>query len=96
MIAYSIDDFLSTFYIPFPNYVKIDVDGIEHQIILGAQKTLSDKRLFSILIELDNGRIDYSQTIRIIENAGFRMISKHQISQDPVKGSELANYIFSK
>ena len=96
MIAYSIDDFLSTFDIPFPNYVKIDVDGIEHQIILGAQKTLSDKRLFSILIELDNGRSDYNQTIKIIEESGFNMISKHQIYQDPVKGSELANYIFCK
>ena len=96
MIAYSIDDFLSTFDIPFPNYVKIDVDGIEHQIILGAQKTLSDKRLFSILIELDNGRIDYSQTIKIIENAGFRLFSKHQLFLDPVTGTELANYIFSK
>ena len=49
MISYSIDNFLSTFDIPFPNYLKIDVDGIEHQIC-----------------------------------------------QDPVKGSELANYIFSK
>jgi len=96
MISYSIDDFLSTFDIPFPNYIKIDVDGIEHKIILGAQKSLSDNRLFSILIELDNGRIDYSQTITIIENAGFSMISKHQICLDPGKGSELANYIFSK
>jgi hypothetical protein len=96
MIAYSIDDFLFKFDIPFPNYIKIDVDGVEHEIILGAQKTLSDERLFSILIELDNGRIDYSQTISIIEKAGFKMISKHQIYRDPMKGSELANYIFSK
>ena len=87
---------MSKFDIPFPNYIKIDVDGIEHHIILGAQKTLSDERLFSILIELDNGRIDYSQTITIIENAEFSMISKHKICQDPVKGSEFPNYIFSK
>ena len=96
MIAYSIDDFLSTFDIPFPNYIKIDVDGIEHQIILGAQKTLSNERLVSILIELDNGRIDYSQTIEIIEKSGFSMISKHQLLLDPVTGTELANYIFCK
>jgi len=96
MIAYSIDDFLDTFNIPFPNYIKIDVDGIEHQIILGAQKTLSDRRLLSILIELNNGRSDYSQTIEIIEKCGFIMDSKHPIYIDPVGGSELANYIFSK
>ena len=96
MIAYSIDDFLATFDVPFPNYIKIDVDGIEHQIILGAQKTLSDERLSSILIELDTGREDYPQTIEIIESSGFKMISKHQILENVEKGSELANYIFSK
>ena len=96
MISYSIDNFLSTFDIPFPNYVKIDVDGIEHQIILGAQKTLSDERLFSILIELDNGRSNFPNTIEFIEKSGFKMISKHPICLDPEKGSELANYIFSK
>jgi len=96
MIAYSIDDFLATFDVPFPNYIKIDVDGIEHQIILGAQKTLSDERLSSILIELDTGRDDYPQTIEIIESSGFKMISKHQLLENVEKGSELANYIFSK
>ena len=36
-----------------PNHIKIDVDGIEPEIIDGANLILSDPRLKSIMIELD-------------------------------------------
>jgi hypothetical protein len=38
----------------------------------------------------------FPQTIEIIESSRFKMISKHQILENVEKGSELANYIFSK
>ncbi|MBL7086539.1 MAG: FkbM family methyltransferase [Candidatus Cloacimonetes bacterium] len=96
MIAFSIDDFISSFDIPFPNYIKIDVDGIEHQIISGAKKTLRNKQLFSILIELDSGRPDYNSTIEILESCGFIRKEKHSIFRDINSQKDLANYIFEK
>jgi FkbM family methyltransferase len=45
MIGYSIDEFIERFQVRFPNHMKIDVDGIEPQIIAGARKTISDSRL---------------------------------------------------
>jgi len=74
MIGFSIDDFIKQFNPPFPNHIKIDVDGIENKIINGAKNTLPDKRLKSLLVELDSDREQYtSSIIRIIENAGLKL-----------------------
>jgi FkbM family methyltransferase len=51
-LGYSLDDFLQVFSLPFPNHIKIDVDGIQDSLITGARETLCDPRLKSAMIEL--------------------------------------------
>ena len=41
---------------PFPDHIKIDVDGIENKIIEGGSKTLRNPQLKSILIEINSNR----------------------------------------
>ena len=41
---------------PFPDHIKIDVDGIENKIIEGGSKTLKNPQLKSILIEINSNR----------------------------------------
>jgi FkbM family methyltransferase len=53
-IGYSVDDFVRTYKVPFPNHIKIDVDGIEARIIAGAKMTLQDLRLKSVLVEINS------------------------------------------
>jgi len=48
----SLDDLTGRFALPFPAHVKIDVDGIEEQIVQGAARMLSDPRLRSVLVEV--------------------------------------------
>ena len=36
-----------------PDYIKIDVDGIEHLILEGGKETLKNKKIKSILIEIN-------------------------------------------
>jgi FkbM family methyltransferase len=77
MIGYSIDNLIQLFNPPFPNHLKIDVDGIEDRVITGAAKTLADARLKSISIELDAGRPEHTDNIvRAIENGGLRFEKK--------------------
>ena len=95
MIGYSLDQFVENFNPKFPNHLKIDVDGIEHLIIEGAKNTLQDKRLKSILIELDLQQDQYSQQIKTqIEQAGFELKTQQDIEMH--NGYKIANCIFKR
>ena len=59
-----------------PNHLKIDVDGNEHLILIGAKKLLTNKNLKSILIELDEKRKDYESSRFLIEQSGFKLAEK--------------------
>ncbi len=95
MIGFAIDDFIAQFNPPFPNYLKIDVDGLEPQILQGARTTLRDPRLRSLLVELDVKHESKNRsTLALLEEGGFRFVSN-----GPTQGSggELAaNYLFQR
>jgi len=52
-VGFSVDEFRRLFDLPAPNYLKIDVDGVEQQILTGAKQTLQDPTLRSVLVELE-------------------------------------------
>lgn len=53
-VGFSIDDFADIFSPPMPTHMKIDVDGLEPEIIEGGQRVLSEY-VQSILIEVLDG-----------------------------------------
>lgn len=76
MIGFSIDDFISQFHPPFPNYLKIDVDGLELVILQGARNTLHDSRLRSLLVELSLSNNDEREhAISYLQQCGFKLKS---------------------
>jgi FkbM family methyltransferase len=52
MLGVTLDDLVGQFGLPFPNHIKIDVDGIEDQIVYGAERVLDDPRLRTVLVEV--------------------------------------------
>jgi len=96
MISFSIDDFIRNYHVPVPNHIKIDVDGIEDKIISGAQKTLSDKKLKSVLVELDENQVEYNKgIIDILEKSGLFLVSKkHSPMFDSGHFSSMYNCVF--
>ena len=52
-VGFSIDDFVATFAPPLPTHVKIDVDGIEAEILRGGRKTLSAPSVRSMIVEIE-------------------------------------------
>ena len=97
MVGYTIDEFVASFAPPFPNHLKIDVDGIEDKVIEGARETLSDKRVRSVLVELDESRENHSETIRILRSAGLQMREKsHPPEFDNSAFADQYNFIFSR
>jgi FkbM family methyltransferase len=70
--AYTIDDFIRQFAPPFPNHLKIDVDGLELAILSGARATLLDSRLQSVLVELSlTEEEETRRAVSILGEAGF-------------------------
>ena len=87
-ISYTIDDILLNFSIPFPNYIKIDVDGFENKILKGGGNTLADERLRSILMEMmsDVKHNKNDEMLSIMQSAGFKL----------KRVADNINYIFSR
>ena len=80
-IGYRLDDLIKDFLLPIPNHIKIDVDGNEQKVIDGFGEILHDKRLKSIMVEInltqENNFIDR------IQSNGFKKIeNKEYVIQD--------------
>ncbi|HZK89169.1 MAG TPA: FkbM family methyltransferase [Stellaceae bacterium] len=74
VVGYSVDGFRRQFDLAVPNYIKIDVDSIEEQILVGAAETLVAPALRSVLIELEDPPTLRSQRIiRTLTAAGFAL-----------------------
>jgi FkbM family methyltransferase len=84
-------------FIPIPQHIKIDVDGIEHKILEGATQTLKDPLLESILVELNTNLPSHRQIIELMKENGF-IYSQKQVEQEPNEGpfQGVVNYIFFK
>ncbi len=92
-LGFSIDNFIKTYNLSVPNYIKIDVDGIEITILKGATKTLGNSSLKSIILEADTTTEEYTNIKNLLANFGF----KETETEPTVKGREhIRNIIFRK
>lgn len=77
ILTFSLDQFVEIDGVPFPNHIKIDVDGNEGLIIDHSSKTLSDPRLKSLVIEISEN-ISHGKVEKIIESHGFQVLEKEE------------------
>jgi len=71
------EDAVDSLNIPEPDYIKMDVDGIEHLILKGGEKIL--KSIKGILIEInDDFDLQSSQAAGLLEKAGLKLKEKRQ------------------
>jgi len=95
MIGFSIDDFIEEFNPPFPNALKMDVDGLEREILEGAYKTLRDPRLQSLMVELGVSREDeYRRAFGLLKRAGFGFVSRGEVQGTRTESA--ANHLFHR
>tara|TARA_B110000116_G_C16734686_1_gene535430 strand:+ start:522 stop:1370 length:849 start_codon:yes stop_codon:yes gene_type:complete len=71
-VGISIDELCFKYNFPIPNHIKIDIDGNESDIFMGAKKTLKSKELKSILFETINLPMnEYNILKKILADNGF-------------------------
>ncbi len=73
-IGYRLDCLIRDFDLPLPNHVKIDVDGNEQKVIDGFGEIFNDKRLKSLMVEVNiENEAQYNLT-ELILSYGFEQI----------------------
>lgn len=74
-LGISMDDAISNLRIPNPDYIKMDVDGIEHIILKGGADVL--KKTKGILIEVNDSFLDQAENCnKILIESGFILKEK--------------------
>ncbi len=90
VLCFSIDSFIELFKLPAPNHMKMDVDGIEWDILKGARKTLADPRMKSLLIESDIDKPETKAIHDLVTSKNFSLAEKYQ-----AEGS-IYNHLFKR
>ena len=100
LLGFSIKDILDNKILEIPDYIKIDVDGIEHLILSGAGEYLTNKKIKSISVEVnENFNKQFSTIIDIMDKHNFVFKDKKQNKELKVSNgpfSKSFNYIFDK
>tara|TARA_B100001175_G_scaffold246068_1_gene212708 strand:+ start:247 stop:1116 length:870 start_codon:yes stop_codon:yes gene_type:complete len=85
ILGSSIDYLINNNIMYIPDYIKIDVDGIEHLILEGGKETLKNKKIKSILIEVNENFEDQKKQVdKIMSEYGFKLIQKYKEKSIPV------------
>lgn len=96
-VAFSLDQFIKEFNPPFPTHIKVDVDGLEKKIVIGARATLADARLISLQIEIDEGLAEGAEIVDLIKSSGLVFkYKKHSAMFDSGLYAKVYNYVFER
>ena len=93
----SLDDLVFDLGVACPNYIKVDVDGIEDKILRGGERVLNDQRVRGLLVEIQyKGDAASSEIIEFLERCGFKMTAKSSWEGAYWDGSHSRNFIFAR
>jgi FkbM family methyltransferase len=94
-VSVSIDQFIANSDIKIlnsPAHIKIDVDGFDYKVILGAMETLKNPNTRSVNIELNTHLDEHNEVFSIMKNFGFKMVSSEPRKKGKFEG--IGNHIF--
>ena len=86
------DEFVTKLGVPYPDYIKMDVDGIEHLILRGAGEVL--KRVRSVQVETTEAFETHAQESRRLRRRPA--CTSSQSHSDLIAGSRTFNQTFNQ
>ena len=96
MLGLSMDDCANILKMKRPDYIKMDVDGIEHLILEGGKQIL--KKTKSVLVEIDdNFTLQAENAKKHLTQAGFKLVEKkHSDLMEKSKLKSVFNQIWKR
>lgn len=101
ILSFSLDYLVNNLNFPQPNFIKIDVDGHENEILDGMKVTLGNEQLKSLLIEF-NADNQFQKWQSVFNKIGlfidekFDNLPNNSSLRRSQKGSTTRNYIFHR
>ena len=93
----TINYLLNNNILAIPNYIKIDVDGIEHLILRGASKYLKNPNIKSLSIELnENFKEQIDSAFNIMKENNFNFKHKKHAASTLNVYKDIYNYVFER
>ena len=96
--ATTLDAMVGEGAVPVPDHIKIDVDGIEPRVIAGARRTLTDRKVKSVLIEINSAMEEHWEIIDLMLGLGFdysqEEADRARRTEGPFTG--VGNYVFRR
>ena len=97
----NIDQIIKDKILEIPNYIKIDVDGIEHLILKGGLNLLKSPKILEIQIEVNENYVDqYNSVLKIMDECMFKFREKKRNDSSNYyldkNFSKIYNYYFSR
>jgi len=97
----NIDKIIEDEILDVPDYIKIDVDGIEHLILKGGLKLFKNYKVLEMQIEINENYPDqYNSIIKVMDNCSFKFKEKKRNNlsgyYDDKKFSKIYNYYFTR
>ena len=100
LLGTTMNYFIENSILDIPDYIKIDVDGIEHLILEGGDKFLNDKKVKSLSIEInENFKEQYDKVLNLMNKYEFKLLHKKHnddMLSEQSKFKNTYNYIFKK
>ena len=97
----NIDQIIDNQILDVPDYIKIDVDGVEHLILKGGIKLLKNPKILEIQIEINENYLDqYNNVLKLMNECLFKFKEK---KRNDLSGyyktkelSKIYNYYFTR
>ena len=87
LVGNTIDYLINNQILSLPNYIKIDVDGIEHLILDGGKDCLINENVKSISVELnENFKDQFEAVMSIMKKCNFHISSKKHLGSFSLTG----------
>ena len=95
-VASTLDALVADGVLPVPAHIKIDVDGLEHKVLAGCRDVLADRRLKSVLVEINTNLAPHLKIISDMQALGFGFSDEQAAQAQRTAGAfkGVGNYVF--